>query len=58
MHVRMNCMLQSIEKKRGVTSYNIYEYNDGVNIRIVKTEVLKNKIECLYHIMKKCYLNN
>ena len=47
--------IANIQKKtdRGVTGYNVYIVNDGSFDWIVKTEILHNRVETVYHVMKK-----
>ncbi|MGN1264059.1 MAG: hypothetical protein ACI4TW_08470, partial [Prevotella sp.] len=47
--------IANIQKKadRGVTGYNVYIVNDGYSDWIVKTEILHNRVETVYHVMKK-----
>lgn len=41
------------KRKRGVTGYNIYSFNHNGIVWQVKTEIFNNKLEAVYHIMKK-----
>lgn len=41
------------KRKRGVTSYNQYEFTFNDEVWTVKMEVINNKREQFYHIMKK-----
>ena len=40
------------KKKRGVTGYNVYKINDGVNEWLVKMEISKGRMETVYHVKK------
>ena len=46
--------IRNIEKKkeRGVTGYNVYKVNDGVNEWQVKMEISKGRMETVYHVKK------